>query len=47
MSNTQECVEIKEAVKQEVIDYKEVSNTLEDNIDAALQTGSLGIAGIK
>ena len=44
-SNTRECTEIKEGVKQEVVDYEKVSNTLEQNIDAALQTGSLGLAG--
>ena len=40
--------EIKEDVKEEMIeDYEQVNHTLDDNIDIAAQTGSLGIAGKK
>ena len=38
--------EVEETIKEEIKeDYKENNNTLEDNIDTAVQTRSLGLAG--
>ena len=40
--------EIKEDIKEEMIeDYEQVNHTLDENIDIALQTSSMGIAGKK
>ena len=49
--NTFECdkqtkEECKKEIKEEIQeDYKEKNNTLEDNIDAAVKTSSLGLVG--
>ena len=36
---------IKQEMKEEVIEDYEVQNTLDDNIDDALRTNSLGLTG--
>ena len=50
MSSTENCGKstnenIKQEIKDEILEDYEVQNTLEDNIDDALRTGSLGLAG--
>ena len=46
MSFTIEHQEIKQEIKEEKIeDYEAVNKTLEENIDDAVRTGTLGLAG--